>query len=54
MTTVNSEGMANANVLRQHFEQRNLEPSTLSIPSSNGNSVIIVGAGAFGSSLALD
>jgi hypothetical protein len=49
---VDSEGIANANVLRQQFDARRPEMSVK--PVEHGESIVIVGAGAFGSSLALE
>jgi hypothetical protein len=54
MTTITSEGTANANTLRQHFQGLSLDPSVIPTHPANGKSIIIVGAGAFGSSLALE
>lgn len=61
MATINSSGIADANRLRQHFEAISLSLN-VSAPTSercaptpeNKQSIIIVGAGAFGSSLALE
>lgn len=53
-TMVESGGIADANVLRQHFLEESLgAPSSKKI-AGLGESIIIVGAGAFGSSLALE
>jgi NADH dehydrogenase FAD-containing subunit len=54
MSTINSEGIANANILRQHFEEQSLNPQSSLKTVEHGQSIIIVGAGAFGSSLALE
>lgn len=54
MTTVLAEGIANANTLRAQFEIESSEAQTYDKTVGNGDSVIIVGAGAFGSSLALE
>jgi NADH dehydrogenase FAD-containing subunit len=54
MATITSEGIANANTLRQQFEGLGLDPSSIPAHPANGKSIIIVGAGAFGSSLALE
>jgi NADH dehydrogenase FAD-containing subunit len=51
---VESSGTADANRLREYFEQLSLAPSRPKENSSHGQSVIIVGAGAFGTSLALE
>lgn len=53
MDEVNSDGIADANLLREAFQKRIQEP-TPTEPHSRGESIIIVGAGAFGSSLALE
>jgi NADH dehydrogenase FAD-containing subunit len=53
MADIISDGIANANNLREHFEIKSLE-QTSSIPSKGGESIIIIGAGAFGTSLALE
>ena len=47
------ESIADANVLRQQFEKRALKQEHEAKPV-DGPSIIIVGAGAFGSSLALE
>jgi hypothetical protein len=49
-----SEGTANANILRQYFEEQSLNSVTPPTTGEYGQSIIIVGAGAFGSSLALE
>ncbi len=54
MNSIDSEGTANVNVLRQHFEGQLLSPTTNVKTVEPGQSIIIVGAGAFGSSLALE
>ena len=54
MNSIDSEGTANANILRQHFEGQSLSPTTRLQTVEHGQSIIIVGAGAFGSSLALE
>ena len=54
MNSIDSEGTANANILRQHFEGQSLSPTTSVKTVEHGQSIIIVGAGAFGSSLALE
>lgn len=53
MANIISDGTANANDLREHFEIESLE-QTNSMASKGGESIIIVGAGAFGTSLALE
>jgi hypothetical protein len=51
--TISSSGTADGNLLRQHFQEQSLNPtSSSSLPK--GESIIIIGAGAFGSSLALE
>jgi len=54
MASVITDGIANANALRAQFEIHSLESSLLDKTAEHGESVIIVGAGAFGSSLALE
>jgi hypothetical protein len=54
MNAIDSEGTANANILRQHFEGQSLSHTTSLKTVEHGQSIIIVGAGAFGSSLALE
>ena len=54
MTSINSGGIADANILRQHFEALSLTPGSSPRSVEHGESIIIVGAGAFGSSLALE
>jgi NADH dehydrogenase FAD-containing subunit len=54
MTTITSEGIADANILRQQFEDLSLNPKGSNSVVEHGQSIIIVGAGAFGSSLALE
>jgi hypothetical protein len=49
-----ADGIANANVLRSQFETQSSESPVLDTTAEHGESVIIVGAGAFGSSLALE
>lgn len=53
-TMVESGGIADANVLRQHFIEESLGARSSKKIVGNGESIIIVGAGAFGSSLALE
>ena len=50
MTSIDSGGIANANVLREQFEGRGLNADV----SAETADIVIVGAGAFGSSLALE
>jgi len=54
MTTLIADGIANANALRAHFEIESSQSKDFDKTPKNGESVIIVGAGAFGSSLALE
>jgi NADH dehydrogenase FAD-containing subunit len=54
MDSIDSGGTADANILRQHFESQILSPVISSRAVEHGQSIIIVGAGAFGSSLALE
>jgi hypothetical protein len=54
MASIDSGGTANVNILRQHFESQTLSPVTSPRTIDHGQSIIIVGAGAFGSSLALE
>src|SRR5947207_8570765 len=54
MNSIDSEGTANANVLRQYFEGQSLSPTTNLKTVEHSQSIIIVGAGAFGLSLALE
>jgi NADH dehydrogenase FAD-containing subunit len=54
MTTVLADGIANANALRAQFEIESSLSRDFDKTAENGGSVIIVGAGAFGSSLALE
>ena len=54
MNSINSDGTANANILREDFEGQSLSPTTSLKTVDHGQSIIIVGAGAFGSSLALE
>jgi hypothetical protein len=54
MNSINSDGTANANILREDFEGQSLSPTTGLKTVDHGQSIIIVGAGAFGSSLALE
>lgn len=54
MTNIDSEGIADANALRQVFQSRALDSETPTKAIKNRESIIIVGAGAFGSSLALE
>lgn len=54
MTSIESGGIANANVLRQHFQKQSLDSAISSQNGKRGQSIIIVGGGAFGSSLALE
>lgn len=54
MNSIDSEGTSNANILRQHFEGQSLSPANSLETVEHGQSIIIVGAGAFGSSLALE
>ena len=49
-----ADSTANANVLRKQFQQRSLNNSSMQNTEAKGQSIIIVGAGAFGSSLALE
>ena len=49
-----ADGIANANALRAQFEIQGIESQVFDKTVENGESVIIVGAGAFGSSLALE
>ena len=53
MNSIEADTTANANILRNNFQERALN---VSAPDAEvqGQSVIIVGAGAFGSSLALE
>ena len=51
---IESGGIADANVLRQHFLEESLNQTSPETDRGSGESVIIVGAGAFGSSLALE
>ena len=53
-TMIESGGIADVNVLRQHFLERSFGASRSKRPVEDGESSIIVGAGAFGSSLALE
>src|SRR5271170_3614929 len=53
-TMVESGGIADANVLRQHFLEQSLGAPSSKRTGEHGQSIIIVGAGAFGSSLALE
>jgi NADH dehydrogenase FAD-containing subunit len=53
MANIISDGTANANDLRLHFEAESLAQTSPS-PPKGGESIIIVGAGAFGTSLALE
>ena len=54
MTTVLPDGIANANALRAQFEIESSISQETDQTAEGGESVIIVGAGAFGSSLALE
>jgi len=54
LATVESRGIADANTLRQHFLEQCLGGPSSKTTISDGQSIIIVGAGAFGSSLALE
>jgi hypothetical protein len=54
MTSIESGGIANVNALRQQFERQSLSPTTSPRTGNHGQSIIIVGAGAFGTSLALE
>lgn len=54
MSTTDLHERANANNLRREFEERCANGIKDSEQIANGLSVIIVGAGAFGSSLALE
>jgi hypothetical protein len=49
---IDSGGTANANILRRQFDARHPDISVK--PVGRGESILIVGAGAFGSSLALE
>jgi len=51
---VESGGIADANILRQLFLEQSLGAPGSKKSIERGESVIIVGAGAFGSSLALE
>ena len=54
MNTIESGGIANGNILRRHFQDQSLNPTSSYRHVEQGQSIIIVGAGAFGSSLALE
>ena len=53
-TMIESGGIADVNVLRQHFLEQSFSASRSTRAVEHGESIIIVGAGAFGSSLALE
>ena len=54
MNAAESGGTANVNVLRQRFLEESLSPTTSRQRREHGESIIIIGAGAFGCSLALE
>ena len=54
MVSVLADGIANANAFRAQFEIQSSGSSLLDKTVEHRESVIIVGAGAFGSSLALE
>jgi len=54
MFDIISDGTANANALRLHFLETESLTQTSLISPKQGESIIIVGAGAFGTSLALE
>jgi NADH dehydrogenase FAD-containing subunit len=54
MTTILPDGIANANALRAQFETESSISQETDKTAEGGESVIIVGAGAFGSSLAFE
>ena len=54
MSDIISDGTANANALRLHFLKAESRTQTSVVSPKQGESIIIAGAGAFGTSLALE
>jgi NADH dehydrogenase FAD-containing subunit len=54
MNSIEADTTADGNILRKQFQERSINASAPQISTEKGQSIIIVGAGAFGSSLALE